>query len=163
MNIKNLIPFGKKNIAVNREEENPFLLMQREMNRLFDTFSGTWGLDSFPALDGSFSPRMDMTEDSKAFTVTAEMPGMSEKDIDLAISGDTLTIRGEKKEEKENKGRNYYYSERSYGTFSRTIPLPVQVDVDRVTANFKKGVLTVTLPKTAGLADMTKKISVKTE
>ena len=163
MNIKNLIPFGKKNIAVNREEENPFLLMQREMNRLFDTFSGTWGLGSSPTLDSSFSPRMDMTEDSKAFTVTAEMPGMSEKDIDLAISGDTLTIRGEKKEEKENKGRNYYYSERSYGTFSRTIPLPVQVDVDRVTANFKKGVLTVTLPKTAGLADITKKISVKTE
>jgi HSP20 family protein len=163
MNIKNLIPFGRKNIAVSREVDNLFLLMQREMNRLFDTFSGTWGLGSFPTLDESFSPRMDMAEDSKAFTVTAEMPGMSEKDIDVAISGDTLTIRGEKKEEKENQGRNYYYSERSYGTFSRTIPLPIQVDVDRVTANFNKGVLTIALPKTAESADAMKKIAVKTE
>jgi HSP20 family protein len=162
MNFKELIPFGKKNIAVRREEENPFTVMQREMNRLFDSFSDTWGFGSFPALDGSFSPRMDMAEDPKAFTVTAEMPGMSDKDIDLSISGDTLTIRGEKKVEKEDKGRNYYYSERSYGTFSRTIPLPVQVEAERVTASFKKGVLTITLPKAAGAVDTMKKIPVKT-
>lgn len=162
MDIKNLIPFGKKNIEVRKEEENPFAMMQREMNRVFDSFNQTWGLGAFPALSGSFMPRLDVTEDAKAFTVTAELPGMSEKEIDLSISGDTLTIRGEKKEEKEDKSKNYYYSERSYGTFMRSIPLPRQVEADKVAASFKKGVLTITLPKTAVAMESTKKIDVKT-
>src|SRR5512137_851319 len=128
MDIKNLIPFGKKNIQVRREEENPFSLMQREMNRVFDSFGRNWGLGAFPEFTGSFMPRLDVTEDAKAFTVTAELPGMSEKEIDLSISGDLLTIRGEKKEEREEKHRNYFYSERSYGTFVRSIPLPAQIE-----------------------------------
>jgi len=163
MDIKNLIPFGKKNIEVRREEENPFAMMQREMNRIFDSVNRNWGLGAFPEFTGSFMPRLDVTEDSKAFTVTAELPGMSDKDIDLSLSGDTLTIRGEKKEEKEEKNKNYYYSERSYGTFLRSIPLPRQVETDKVSASFKKGVLTITLPKTAAAVDSTKKISVKGE
>src|SRR5512137_57634 len=162
MDIKNLIPFGKKNIQVRREEENPFAMMQREMNRVFDSFNQNWGLGAFPSLTGSFMPRLDVTEDAKAFTVTAELPGMSEKEIDLSISGDALTIRGEKKEEKEDKNRNYYYSERSYGAFLRSIPLPRQVETDKVSASFKKGVLTITLPKTADAMESTKKIDVKT-
>jgi HSP20 family protein len=162
MDIKSLIPFGKKNIEVRREEENPFAMMQREMNRVFDSFNRNWGLGAFPELTGSFMPRLDVTEDAKAFTVTAELPGMSEKEIDLSISGDTLTIRGEKKEEKEDKNKNYYYSERSYGTFMRSIPLPQQVETDKVSASFKKGVLTITLPKTAASMESTKKIDVKT-
>ena len=149
MDIKSLIPFGKKNIEVRREEENPFAMMQREMNRVFDSFGRNWGLGAFPEFTGSFMPRLDVTEDAKAVTVTAELPGLSEKEIDLSLSGDTLTIRGEKKEEKEDKNRNYYYSERSYGTFMRSIPLPRQVETDKVSASFKKGVLTITLPKTA--------------
>ncbi|HUI44497.1 MAG TPA: Hsp20/alpha crystallin family protein [Nitrospirota bacterium] len=163
MDIKNLIPFGRKNIEVRREEENPFAMMQREMNRLFDSFSQNWGLGAFPEFTGSFMPRLDLTEDAKAFTVTAELPGMTDKDIDLSIAGDTLTIRGEKKEEKEDKNKNYYYSERSYGSFLRSIPLPRQVETDKVSASFKKGVLTVTLPKTAAAVAATKKISVKGE
>lgn len=162
MDIKNLIPFGKKNIEVRREEENPFAMMQREMNRVFDSFNRSWGLGAFPGFTGSFMPRLDVTEDARAFTVTAELPGMSEKEIDLSISGDTLTIRGEKKEEKEDNGRNYYYSERSYGTFLRSIPLPRQVEADKVSASFKKGVLTITLPKTAAAMESTKRIDVRT-
>jgi len=162
MDIKSLIPFGKKNIEVRREEENPFAMMQREMNRVFDSFNRNWGLGAFPEFTGSFMPRLDVTEDAKAFTVTAELPGMSEKEIDLSISGDTLTIRGEKKEEKEDKNKNYYYSERSYGTFMRSIPLPRQVETDKVSASFKKGILTITLPKTATAMESTKKIDVKT-
>jgi HSP20 family protein len=88
---------------------------------------------------------------------------MNEKDIDLSVSGDTLTIKGEKKEEKEDKRKDYYYSERSYGSFSRSIPLSRQVEVDKVTASFKNGVLTLTLPKTSTAIESTKKISVKTE
>jgi hypothetical protein len=70
--------------------------------------------------------------------MTAELPGMSDKDIDLSIASDTLTIRGEKKEDREEKGKNYYYSERSYGSFSRSIPLPRQIDADKVSTSFKK-------------------------
>jgi len=161
MEIKNLIPFGKKNIEVRREEENPFAMMQREMNRIFDSFNRNWGVGAYPDVTGSFMPRLDVTEDAKAFTVTAELPGMNEKEIDLSISGDTLTIRGEKKEEKEDKNKNYYYSERSYGSFMRSVPLPRQVATDQVSASFKKGVLTITLPKTAAALEATKKIDVK--
>jgi HSP20 family protein len=162
MDIKSIIPLGKKNIEVRREEENPFAMMQREMNRVFDSFNRNWGLGAFPEFTGSFMPRLDVTEDAKAFTVTAELPGMSEKEIDLSLSGDTLTIRGEKKEEKEEKNKSYYYSERFYGTFMRSIPLPRQVETDKVSASFKKGVLTITLPKTAAAMESTKKIDVKT-
>ncbi len=162
MDLKNLIPFGKKELQVRREDDNPFAMMQREMTRVFDAFNRNWGLGAFPEFTGAYMPRLDVTEDAKAFTVTAELPGMSEKDIDLSISGDTLTIRGEKKEEKEDKNKNYYYSERSYGTFMRSVPLPRQVETEKVSASFKKGVLTITLPKTAEAAETTKKIDVKT-
>jgi HSP20 family protein len=163
MDLKNLIPFGKKELQIRKEDDNPFAMMQREMNRVFDSFNRNWGLGAFPEFNGAFMPRLDVTEEAKAFTVTAELPGMDEKEIDLSLSGDMLTIRGEKKEEKEDKNKNYYYSERSYGSFLRTIPLPGQVATDKVSASFKKGVLTITLPKTAAAADATKKISVKTE
>lgn len=162
MDLKNLIPFGKKELQVRREDDNPFAVMQREMNRMFDAFNRNWDLGAFPEFAGAYMPRLDVTEDAKAFTVTAELPGMSEKDIDLSISGDTLTIRGEKKEEKEDNKKNYYYSERSYGSFMRSVPLQRQVETDKVSASFKKGVLTITLPKTAEAVDATKKIDVKT-
>jgi HSP20 family protein len=162
MDLKNLIPFGKKELQVRREDDNPFSMMQREMNRVFDAFNRNWGLGAFPEFIGAFMPRLDVTEDAKVFTVTAELPGMTEKDIDLSLSGDTLTIRGEKKEEKEDKNKNYYYSERSYGSFLRSVPLPRQVETDKVSASFKKGVLTITLPKTVEAAESTKKIEVKT-
>lgn len=162
MDIRNLIPFGKKKIEVRREDENPFAMMQREMNRMFDTFTQTWGFGAFPQVStGTFMPRLDVIENEKAFTVTAELPGMNENEIDLSLSGDTLTIRGEKKEEQENKGKNYYYSERSYGSFMRSIPLPRQIDSNKVSANFKKGLLTITLPKAAEAVEETKKIAVK--
>ena len=161
MDFRNLIPFSRKNIDIRRDEENPFAMMQREMNRIFDSFSRNWEAIEFPEAAGSFTPRMDVAEDAKAFTVTAELPGMSEKDIDLSLSGDTLMIRGEKNQEKEDKGRNYRYSERSYGSFSRSIPLPRQVDADKVSASFSKGVLTITLPKSSAALDERKKISVR--
>ena len=136
--------------------------VQREMNRIFDSFNRNWGLGAYPEFAGSFMPRLEVSEDGKAFTVTAELPGMSEDEIDLSISGDVLTIRGDKKEEKEDKNKNYYYSERSYGSFMRAIPLPGQVQADKVSASFKKGVLTITLPKTTAAIESSKKIAVKT-
>ncbi len=162
MDFKNLIPFGKKNLDAKRAEENPFAMMQREMNRIFDSFNRDWGWGSFPAFTGSFSPRMDIAENAKSFLVTAELPGMDEKDIDVSLAGDTLTIRGEKKDDREEKGEDYYYAERSYGSFNRSIPLPAEIDADKISASFKKGILTITLPKTAAAAETTKKIAVKT-
>ena len=161
MDIKSLIPFGKKNIEVRRDEENPFIMMQREMNRIFDSFNRNWGFGAFPELTGAYMPRLDVTEDSKVFTVTAELPGISEKEIDLSISGDTLTIRGEKKEEKEDKGKDFYWMERSYGSFQRSVSLPAEVQPDKVEARFNKGVLTITLPKTVEAQKQTKRIPVK--
>jgi HSP20 family protein len=88
---------------------------------------------------------------------------MDEKDIDVSLTRDTLTIKGEKKEEKEEQGKDYYRMERSYGSFTRSVPLPVEVDTDKVQATFKKGVLDITLPKTARAIQETKKVPVKSK
>lgn len=165
MTMRHLVPWSlrKKNVPVRRDEENPFTVFQREMNDLFDNFFGGFDLRPFESVTGAFSPRVDVSEGEKEVTLTAELPGMEEKDIDVSINGDSLTIKGEKKDERENKERDHYLFERSYGSFSRTIPLSVDVDKDKVEASFRKGVLTVTLPKTAKAAQEKKKISVRVE
>jgi HSP20 family protein len=160
---KNLVPSEKKSVEVRREEYNPFALLRREMNTLFDNFFRGFEVEPFTSRFSGFSPDVDVKESEKEIKVAAELPGMDDKDIDISLTRDSLTIRGEKKEEKEDKGKDYYRVERSYGSFSRTVPLPVEVDVDKAKAEFKKGVLTVTLPKTPKAIKETKKISVKAE
>jgi HSP20 family protein len=110
---------------------------------------------------GAAVPAVDITEDDKGYRIAAELPGMSEKDIDVSISGDMLTIKGEKRQEREEKEKNRYLSERSYGMFQRSFPLPEGVDRDKISADFSKGVLTLTLPKTADAQKQQKKIEVK--
>jgi HSP20 family protein len=163
MTIRNLVPFGKKSVPVRREDENPFSILRREMDSLFDNFFRGFDTEPFESRMGAFSPKVDVTEDDKEIKISAELPGMDEKDIDVSLQNDMLTIKGEKKEEKEDKGKDYYRMERSYGSFSRTIPLPVDVETDKVEAKFKKGVLSITLPKTAKAVAETKKIAVKVE
>ena len=163
MAIKNLMPFGKKSVPVRREEENPFALLRREMDSVFDNFFRGFDLEPFDARSGAFTPRVDVTENEKEIKISAELPGMDEKDIDVSLQNDMLTIKGEKREEKEDKGKDFYRMERSYGSFSRTIPLPAEVEIDNVDAKFKKGVLSITLPKTAKAVAETKKIAVKVE
>jgi len=163
MAIRNLVPFGKKDVPVKREDEHPFSLLRREMDSLFNNFFRGFDLEPFESRMGAFSPKVDVTENEKEIKISAELPGMDEKDIDVSLQNDMLTIKGEKKEEKEDKGKDYYRMERSYGSFSRTIPLPVEVETDKVEAKFKKGVLGITLPKTAKAVAETKKISVKVE
>ena len=163
MTIRNLVPFGKKSVPVRREDENPFSLLRREMDSLFDNFFRGFDMEPFESRVGVFSPKVDVTESEKEIKISIELPGMDEKDIDVSLQNDMLTIKGEKKEEKEDKGKDYYRMERSYGSFSRTIPLPVEVETDKVEATFKKGVLTIALPKTAKAVTETKKISVKVE
>lgn len=162
-NIKDIMPFGKRSVPVRREEYDPFSFFRHEMNRLFDDFSRGFDLEPFERRLGTFTPSVDVSENDKQIKVTAELPGMDEKDIDVSLNKDSLTIKGEKKEEKEEKKKDYYRMERSYGSFSRTIPLPVEIDTDKVKAEFRKGVLTVTMPKTEKAIEETKKIPIKTE
>ena len=163
MTIRNLVPFGKKSVPVRREEEKPFALLRREIDSLFDNFFRGFDIEPFESRMGAFTPQVDVTENDKEIKISAELPGMDEKDIDLSLQNDMLTIKGEKKEEKEDKGKDYYRMERSYGSFIRTIPLPVEVETDKVEARFKKGVLSITLPKTAKAVAETKKVAVKVE
>ncbi|MCL5024494.1 MAG: Hsp20/alpha crystallin family protein [Nitrospirae bacterium] len=163
MAIRNLAPFGKKSVPVQREDENPFALLRREMDTLFENYFRGFDLEPFESRMGAFDPKVDVIENDKEIKVSAELPGMDEKEIDISLQNGMLTIKGEKKEEKEDKRKDYYRMERSYGSFSRTIPLPVEVETDKVEAAFKKGVLSITLPKTAKALAETKKISVKVE
>jgi HSP20 family protein len=114
-------------------------------------------------MSGTYAPQVDVTEGNTDVTVTVELPGMEEKDIDVALAHGNLTLKGEKREEKESKERGYYHSERSYGSFTRTIPLPCEVEEDKVAATFKKGVLTITLPKSPEARREVKHIEVKVE
>jgi HSP20 family protein len=119
---------------------------RREMDRLFERFLG-----GFPSLDISAvgeMPRLDLAETKDNVTVKAELPGLEAKDLEISISGQTLTIKGEKKQEKEEKDEHRHLIERSYGAFSRTVALPAPVASDKIKATFKNGVLTITLPKT---------------
>ena len=163
MGLKNLIPTGGKDLPARGDEYDPFSLIRREMNRLFDSFSSGFDVEPFEGRIKTFSPNINVTEGDKEVKISAELPGMDDKDIDVSLSKDSLTIKGEKKQEKEDKGKNYYRMERSFGSFRRTVPLPAEADIDKVKAHFKKGVLTVTIPKTAKSIRATKKIQVKTE
>jgi HSP20 family protein len=135
-----------------------------EMDRLFDRYTNTFGLAPFQAVRSKsvFSvptPAVDITEDDGAIRLTAELPGMTEKDIQVPLSGNTLTIKGEKRQEREEKDKGYHLSERCCGAFQRSFPLPEGADCDKVDATFGNGVLTVTVQKSAQAAP--KKIEVK--
>ncbi|NVN10025.1 MULTISPECIES: Hsp20/alpha crystallin family protein [Nguyenibacter] len=134
--------------------------LRRELDRRFDELpSGWWrrpfgrssGLDMFwPRGEGlDIAPPIDILDRDNRYEITVELPGMDETDVEVKTTNDTLIIRGEKHEEKEEKKNNYYHSERRFGTFLRSFQIPDEVDVGAIEASFSKGVLTVTLPKTA--------------
>jgi HSP20 family protein len=120
--------------------------LRREMDRLFEDFFGPTRRAFRPLLE-EFAPPVDIEETADKVTVKAEVPGIDAKDIDISLTGDLLTIKGEKKSEKEEKGKNFHLVERSYGSFSRALRLPAAVDADKIEATYKAGVLTVTCPK----------------
>ena len=150
-------------------EWHPFERMRREMDRLFDEFD--WRpfrrsvFDIEPLwrreLTWTATPAVDIVERDKAYEVTAELPGMDENNIEVKVASGMLTIKGEKKEEKEEKRKDYYHSERRYGSFERRFQIPEGVDTSKIEASFKKGVLTVTLPKSPEAQAAEKKITVK--
>jgi HSP20 family protein len=148
---RSLIPFSR-NMPMSRwgEDTDPFLAMRREMNRLFDDAFSGFGLPSVfgPALrQMPAAPKIDVSETDNEIQVTAEMPGIDQNDVEVLLEDDRLIIRGEKKEEREDKDRNYHVRERVQGAFSRTLPLPFAPDPNQVKAEFKDGVMNITIPK----------------
>ena len=156
MNLKSLIPVGSQRGVAHTD--NPFVSLQNEIDRLFDSFSR-----GFPALgNGGVTmtmPTMDVAETDKEIEITSELPGLEEKDVQINVADNILTIRGEKKAEKEQKDKNYRLVERSYGSFERSLELPDGVNADAIKATIDKGVLKVVVPKPA--PSQAKKIEVK--
>ncbi|HXW70401.1 MAG TPA: Hsp20/alpha crystallin family protein [Methylocella sp.] len=151
----------------------PFDTFRREVDRLFDNFMGggwhlpfgrqTFDMDVGWPRDMSLAmiPAVDVAEKEKEYEITVELPGLDEKSIDIKLSNRTLTIRGEKKEEKEEREKDYYLSERRYGSFSRSFEVPDTVDTSKIEASFAKGVLTLKLPKSADAQKSEKNIEIK--
>jgi HSP20 family protein len=143
---------------------NPFKEIEKarsEMDRFWDTFY--WGRPQKMGFQEvqEWQPAVDMTETKNAIVVSVEIPGMNPKDIDISFRDGTLIIKGEKKQEKEEKGENYHVIERSYGSFTRSIPLSNEVRKDKITASYKNGVLKIILPKSD--AAKKKEIKIKTQ
>lgn len=144
-------------------EIDPFRVFKTQMDDLFND----WSALPLPSLagQGMLSLRVDISETPSEVTVKADLPGVEQKNIDITVSGDQLTIKAEKKseaeEKKDEKGRIYHRVERSYGAFQRTMTLPFDVDPAKVSANFKDGVLTVAVPKPPEVQRQTKKIEIK--
>lgn len=168
------------NLAVKRENDLDYRMptfpslfedtnqwMQR-WDRMFDSFFnralGNWGTQpGWGNTLSTFTPAINVAESDRDYKVTVELPGMDEQDIELSLHRDHLTIKGEKKQEHEEKGNGFHRVERSYGSFQRMIPLPQEVDAEQVTANFQKGVLTITLPKLPEMQSGAKRIAIKGE
>ncbi len=134
--------------------------LRREMDRLWDDYFGP-GRKAFAPTAMEFSPSVDVAETADKVVVTAEVPGIDVNDIDISLTGDILTIKGEKKSEREEKEENYHLVERSYGSFARSLQLPAGVQADKIEATYKQGVLTVTCPKKEEIKP--KPIDIKTE
>jgi len=128
----------------------PFREME-EIGRRFEDFFGRPFLPAmwwrFPSEEMAWSPAIDVLEKDDKFVVKVELPGVKEEDVDVSVAGDMLTISGEKQTESEVKKKGYYYSESSYGSFSRSITMPSTVDASKIEASYDKGVLEITLPK----------------
>jgi HSP20 family protein len=166
MTLKEMVPWRWGGLRRWDDEDRPFESFLREMDqlhkdmdRLFDDFwKGSTRLSSLttpwqpmsstPWAHSEVMPRLDETEDDKAFHVRVELPGMDQEDVDITLSNGMLTIRGEKKREEEEKGKDFYRKERSFGAFRRTLPIPADVDEQAIQASFKRGVLYIDLPKT---------------
>jgi HSP20 family protein len=151
----------------------PLNTLRDDIDRAFDRMFKDWprfgalspsdffsGGEIFGKTSGA-APRVDVAEDDKAYEITAEMPGVEEKDVEVSVRDDRLTLRGEKKSEKEEKKKDYHMTERSYGSFERSFRLPGDIDADKINAEFANGILKLTLPKTAEAKAKERKIAIK--
>jgi HSP20 family protein len=163
MAFRDLIPWTRgQELASASSSFDPFMTLHREMNRLFDdVFRGFGSTNLSPLMEGRFGwPKIELSDSAKTLTISAELPGMTEKDVQVEIANGTLTIRGEKKAERNGDGK--YFTERYYGAFERQIPLQ-DVQEDKAQASFKNGVLTISLPKSETPREDVKRIAINTQ
>ncbi|MGX5774428.1 Hsp20/alpha crystallin family protein [Methylorubrum zatmanii] len=164
MSVRDLIPWGRGTNApvpsrMRDEPASPFLTLHREMNRLFDEVFSGFGTGALaPAMRGLGWPSVEVVETEQGLRVSAELPGLDEKDVELFIEDGILTLRGEKRSETSDKERGY--TERSYGRFERSIALPLAVEEDKAEASFKNGVLSVVLPRSAKSPERGRRIAI---
>ena len=164
------LPVNKSSTPLEATDWSPFERLRREVDRLFDDFrpfdwrlpSRVFGLE-VPHISAEWkvAPAVDLVEKDDGYEITAELPGLDERNVEIKLFNHMLTIKGEKSEDKEEKQKDYYLSERRYGSFQRSFHLPEGVDADKIEATFTKGVLMVRLPKTADAKRAEKKIAVK--
>ncbi len=165
------LPVSNETKAVGTAPKMPewpmFADLRREMDRLFDDFGRGWFRDltvpTFPTgfAEGALAPAVDVVEKEGAWAITAELPGLDEKAVDVTIAGDVLTLKGEKTESRDEDDKGTHVSERRYGSFARSFRLPEGVDPEKIEASFANGILTVTIPKRAEAKAEEKKIEVK--
>jgi len=158
-----LMPSNRSTDVRRTREDDPFALMRREMDRVFDDFMRGFGTPSGSMPEGVLSPRVDVVENEKGLEITAELPGVDQKDIELDLNEGMLTLKAEHKKEKEEGGddQRYHVVERAYGTFVRRFAIPFEPDQDRVEANFDNGVLKVSIPRSPEAEKHTRKIEIK--
>lgn len=156
MNLKSLIPIGRESNRLPRRGLEPFSVLQGEIDQLFEDFGRSF---SSLASSADLVPSMDVTESEKEIEIAAELPGLEEKDVQVNVADNILTIKGEKKCEKEQTEKNRRLVERSYGAFSRSIELPSGTNIDAIKASISHGVLKVVVPKPAPA--QVKKVEVK--
>jgi HSP20 family protein len=162
MSMRELMPWsrsGSRSPAMFRGDTlSPFAALQQEVNRLFDETMGSFGMPTVGIGFGAGWPYAEMSETDKEFRVSFEIPGVNEKDVEVLLEGNELIIRGEKRSETEDKERRF--TERFYGRFERRIPLGQDMEADGIRAECRDGVLTVTVPKSAGTEQKAKRIPV---
>jgi HSP20 family protein len=165
MVFRSLVPWRDRTEEVTRREEaqDPFLSFRREVDRMFDDFFSGFGRGLTPIGRGwqGVTPVVDVDETDKELVVSAELPGLEPKDFEVTLSGDLLTIKGEKKAEREQKDGEGYYMERRFGSFSRAVRLPFEVADEKVDAKYDKGVLTIRVPKPAEAQRAVRRIEIK--
>lgn len=163
MKMREVAHLGKNKVPVNRGL-NPVMEFQDEMNKLFANFFGemhlpAWFRDREAAV--AINPAMDVVENDKEFKITAELPGMDAKDVQIHAAEGYVTIKGEKKQESKEERKGYFCQERSYGSFQRVVAMPDTADLDKAEAQFKNGVLTLSISKKPGALPKERKIEIK--
>lgn len=162
MKLGSLVPWRERSEPAIRDDAyDPFTAFRRDVDRVFDDFFTGFGSSALRSWSGSVNPTIDATETEKDVVITAELPGLDEKDFEVTLTGDLLTIKGEKKSEHEERNGGSYYAERRFGSFSRSLRLPFEVKDEKVDATYQKGVLTIRVPKPAEAQSAVKRIEVK--
>jgi len=165
MKLNSILPWkkGDSQLSHQRKAGDPVNLLQRRMNHLFDDFFSSQLSDPWGRFGNEFAPQIDISESGEELRISAELPGLDEKDVEVTLADNILTLKGEKKEEHVEDKDDFYHSERSYGYFERAVQLPDGADTENAKAKFRKGVLEIAIPKKPEARARTKKLELQTD